>query len=260
MFARLRAAGLVIPTIMTLVMLPVLIALGAWQLERKVWKEDMIARLAAGRTAEPVSLAEVSKRHIAGDNIEYTRVRVTGTFEHGSERHVYAPREHSQGFDVYTVLNSSEGRVYVYRGWVPDKLKDPASRAEGQITGEVTVTGLARVAETAGSFTLPDDPKTNRWYLRDPSAFERNGVSVDDWNQIVVERKQHGIAPFSIDAEAEPANPGGWPKPTPTEIRLANRHLEYVVTWWGLAVTLIFVYALFVRQRLRRTTISPSTT
>ena len=126
MFARLRAAGLLIPTLMTLVMLPVLIGLGAWQLERKHWKEDLIARLAAGRAAAPVSLKDVWDRYRKGENVEYTRVRVTGTFEHGTEHHVYAPREQSQGFDVYTVLNSSEGLVYVYRGWVPDKLEGPS--------------------------------------------------------------------------------------------------------------------------------------
>jgi surfeit locus 1 family protein len=83
------------------------------------------------------------------------------------------------------------------------------------------------------------------------------------WNGAVAEQRtqnQAAVLPFSIDAEAEPANPGGWPKPTPTEIRLSNRHLEYVVTWWGLALTLFVVYALYARQRLRRTAKSPSTT
>lgn len=255
MFARIRASGLLIPTLMTLVMLPVLIMLGGWQLERKVWKEDMIARLAAGRSAMPVSLKEVSDKHRAGENIEYTRVAVTGTFEHDTERHVYAPRAESQGWDVYTPLRSDAGAVYVYRGWVPDRLKDAATRGEGQIAGQVTVTGLARLPETAGTFTLPDDAKANRWYRRDPVEFSWNGAVAEQRTQ-----KQSVVLPFSIDAEAEPANPGGWPKPTPTEIRLSNRHLEYVVTWWGLALTLFVVYALYARQRLRRTAKSPSTT
>ncbi len=236
MLARLRTARLLWPTITTIVMLPVLLALGAWQLERKAWKEDLIARLAAGRKAEPASLKTVWDAHRKGENIEYRRVRVTGTFDHGSERFVYAPRETSQGWDVYTILNSDAGRIYVLRGWIPDKLKDPAARAEGQVTGPVTITGLARLPEARGTFTPADDPKSNRWYLRDPVQF----ASADPL-----------IAPFSIDAEAEVANPGGWPKPSPTEIRLSNRHLEYVVTWWGLAATLVLVYLAFARQRLR---------
>lgn len=240
MFARWRAAGLLIPLLMTAIMLPVLIGLGAWQLERKAWKEDLIARLAAGRTAEPVSLKDVWQRYQNGDNVEYVRVRVTGVFDHGSERYVYAPREQSQGFDVYTALRSEDGVVYVNRGWVPDKLRDPVSRAQGQLAGPVTVTGLARLPEVKGMFTPEDDPKGNRWYRRDPPAFAASG---DMGNNLPV-------APFAIDAEVEPVNPGGWPKATPTEIRLSNRHLEYVLTWWGLAATLIVVFALYARQKL----------
>ncbi len=236
MFARWRAAKLLIPAVMTLVMLPVLIALGAWQLERKAWKEDLIARLASGRTAQPVSLDDVWQRYRQGSNVEYIRLRVTGTFDHAGERFVYAPREASQGFDVYTPLKSAGATVYVLRGWVPEKLKDPAKRPEGQLGGTLTVTGLARLPEERGLFTPADDVAGNRWYLRDPAAFA--GRAADD------------LAPFSIDAEAEPANPGGWPKATPTEIRLSNRHLEYVLTWWGLAATLIVVFALYARQRL----------
>lgn len=240
MIARWRRAGLLIPTLMTLVMLPALIALGNWQLQRMYWKEDLIARLAAARTAEPAPLAEVLARYKAGENIEYTRVRVTGTFDHGSERHLYAPRTQSQGWDVFTRLDAPEGHIYVNRGWVPDKLKDPATRVEGQIAGPLTVTGLARLPESAGAFTATDDAKGNRWFHRNPSEFAGAGAP-------------EAVAPFSIDAEPEPANPGGWPKASATEIRVANRHLEYVVTWWGLAATLVVVFYLFARKRLRDT-------
>lgn len=249
MIARWRRAGLLIPTLMTIVMLPVLIALGAWQLQRMHWKEDLIARLAAARTAEPVSLADVWARYKAGENIEYTRVRVTGTFDHGSERHLYAPNTQSQGWDVFTVLDAPGARVYVNRGWVPDKLKDPATRAEGQLSGAVTVTGLARLPEPKGAFTAQDDAKGNRWYHRDPNEFLLNGAS-DAVRQIA---DPAVTIAFTIDAEPEPANPGGWPKASATEIRVSNRHLEYVVTWWGLAATLIVVFFLFARKRLRET-------
>jgi surfeit locus 1 family protein len=251
--ARWRRAGLLIPTVMTLVMLPVLIALGNWQLQRMYWKEDLIARLAAARTAEPVSLNEVWDRYRKGENIEYTRVRVTGTFDHGSERHLYAPTTQSQGWNVFTVLNGREGAIYVNRGWVPDKLKDPATRAEGQLAGPVTVTGLARLPEVKGAFAAQDDAKGNRWFHRDPAEFFWNGKTPEHRRIIEETARFKMVAPFSIDAEPEPANPGGWPKASSTEIRVANRHLEYVVTWWGLSATLVVVFFLFARKRLRDT-------
>ena len=54
-----------------------------------------------------------------------------------------------------------------------------------------------------------------------------------------------------IDAEAEPANPGGWPRGGTTRLDIANRHLEYALTWYGLAATLIGVFAAFAAGRLR---------
>ena len=62
MFARLRAAGLIVPALMTLVMLPVLIGLGSWQWQRMAWKQDLIAKIAARATAaaERFSTAESS--------------------------------------------------------------------------------------------------------------------------------------------------------------------------------------------------------
>lgn len=246
MIDRWRRAGLVFPTLMTALMLPVLVYLGAWQLERKHWKEDLIARLTAARTAQPVSLKQVWDRYARGENVEYTRVRTSGTFDHRTERHVYDPRTEAQGWDVYTVLNTEDGLVYVNRGWVTDTLKDPSKRAQGQVSEPATVIGLIRLPQTKGAFSATDDPSGNRWYSRDPTLFQLNGNSPQNAPRFVV-------FPFSIDAEPEPANPGGWPKASATEIRVANRHLEYVITWWGLAVTLLAVYGAFARKRLSET-------
>jgi len=48
-------------TVLTLVMLPVLLALSYWQFAiRRPWKHDLVARLEAARTLPPLKLAEVS--------------------------------------------------------------------------------------------------------------------------------------------------------------------------------------------------------
>ena len=57
--------------------------------------------------------------------------------------------------------------------------------------------------------------------------------------------------PFFVDADAEPANPGGFPRGGATRLVLPNRHLEYALTWYGLALTLIGVFTAFARGRLR---------
>lgn len=250
MLQRWRAAGLLWPALITLITLPVLIGLGTWQWQRLAWKQDLIAKLAARVKAEPVSYPAALAEFVRSGDVEYLRVRATGTFEHGQERHVYAPRASSQGWNVFTPLKVESGfPVFVNRGWVPDKLKDPASRADGQLQGPVTVTGLARRDDPKSIFSAPNDAKSNRWYSRDTWAMRWGDAAPPKPEEVGLSGAQP-FAPFSIDAEAEPANPGGWPKGGTTEVRLPNSHLQYVVTWYGLALTLAAVFLIYARQRL----------
>ncbi|MFN0218757.1 MAG: SURF1 family protein [Hyphomicrobium sp.] len=251
MLARWRAAGLVVPTLLTLALLPVLLGLGAWQWQRKAWKEDLIAKIESRKSAEPLSYDQALERAKTSGDVEYLRVRVTGIFDHAQERHVYAPRTTGSGWHVYTLFWPEHGAslLFINRGWVPEALKDGAKRAEGQVGGTVTVTGLARKAEIKGHFTPENDLKGNRWYSRDLDGMRwgsENPPSPEKRAALPPDR----YAPFAIDADAEPANPGGWPKGGVTEIRLFNSHLQYVVTWFGLALTLIGVFIAFARQRL----------
>ena len=252
MFARWRAAGLIVPGLMTLALLPVLIGLGNWQWQRKAWKEDLIAKIEARRTAEPVSYPKALSDYVKNGDVEYLHVRVTGTFDYGQERHLYAPTPQSQGWHVYTLMKPHGGLppVFVNRGWVPDTLKDPSKRAAGQVAGPVTVTGLIRLPEHKGWFTPDNDYAGNRWFSRDLDAMQYGPAGPPSPLQFTTEKKQ-AYAPFSIDADAVPENPGGMPKGGTTVIHLPNSHLQYVVTWYGLALTLICLFAVFANQRLK---------
>lgn len=239
------------PSVMTLVALPILIGLGTWQWHRMAWKEGLLARVEARRIAEPVSYPQALSQFVRDGDVEYLRVSVTGTFDHASERHVYAPTTRAQGWHVFTLLSPGGGLppVYVNRGWVSDALKDPAKRAEGQVSGPVTVTGLARLSQPGGLFTPPGDVAGNRWYARDLDAMRWGAVGTPAADELVLSGARP-IAPFAIDAEAEPANTGGFPKGGTTLVRIPNNHLQYVVTWYGLALTLVGVFLVFARQRL----------
>jgi len=251
MFARWRAAGLVVPTILTLIMLPILIGLGNWQWHRMAWKESLISKIDERRTAEPVSYPAVLAEYVKSGDVEYKHMRVTGTFDYGRERHLYAPTTASQGWHVYTLLIPEGGLppIFVNRGWVPDELKDPSKRAEGQVTGSVTITGLVRLGHPKPWFAPDNDYAGNRWYWPDLDAMQWGPQGPPTLLQFNAEKSQ-AYAPFSLDADALPESPGGWPKGGTTEINIPNNHLQYVVTWYGLAATLIVVFAIFARQRL----------
>ena len=49
-----------------------------------------------------------------------------------------------------------------------------------------------------------------------------------------------------------PVPPGGLPKPGKIEVKMPNKHLEYALTWFGLALALAGVYVAWLAGRLRR--------
>jgi surfeit locus 1 family protein len=131
--------------------------------------------------------------------------------------------------------------VPVDRGFVPDELKDPATRASGQIEDVVTVTGIVRGSDRQTLFTPDNEPKANRWFWRDLPAMTRAMFP-------------HGtieVAPLFLEAEKSPV-PGGWPEGGQTRLDIPNNHLQYAITWFLLAAALLVIYGLYVRSLRRR--------
>ena len=241
MLQRLKQAGLIWPTLAALLVLGLLLALGTWQVQRKQWKDGLIATIAARATAGPVELKPDQSLVVEG-SAQYLHVAVAGRFHHDKERYLYAPAPGQLGWHVYTPLEMAPGRfVWINRGFVPDERRDPATRPEGQIGGEVRVTGLIRETPKKGTFTPDNDVAHNLWYWPDTAAMTASAFAGS---------RPEALA-FSIDADARPEPPGGLPKGGVTRVELPNRHLEYAITWYGLALTLIGVYLTFAAGRLR---------
>ncbi len=232
---------LIAPGLLTLFGLVVLVGFGLWQLHRLEWKEDLIARVEARTKATPITLAEAIDLARQGTDPSYYRVRVEGRFHHGKERYLYALSGREPGWTVITPLETASGEmVLVARGFVPGRLQDPATRRRGQIEDIVTVTGLLRAAQEQGAFAPDTDLEAKRWFWRDLSGMRRSmfpGGATE-------------IAPFFLEAEASDV-PGGWPKGGQTRLEFPNKHLQYALTWFLLAIGLVVIFALYLRGVLR---------
>ena len=85
---------------------------------------------------------------------------MTGEFLHDREFHL-----------LNRVLNGVVGvHVIVGRGWVPDNLRDPASRYDGQVGRVVTVEAIVRKRTETTCFVPYNRPAFNEWYFIDPVA------------------------------------------------------------------------------------------
>jgi surfeit locus 1 family protein len=242
MWQRVRHAGLVWPSLFAAAALVLLVGLGVWQLERLAWKEALLARVATRAAGAPTSLVAADQQWRERGDVEYLHVTAVGRFHHDKERYLYAPRPSVLGWHVYTPLDLGAGRIlWVNRGWVDDPHKRPEARAQGQVAGDTAVNGLLRQSTPPGPFSPRNDPEGNLWYWPDLAAMTRSAFA----------GREPETLPFRLEADLEPRPPGGLPQGGVTRLDLPNRHLQYALTWFAMALSLIAVYLVFARNRLR---------
>jgi surfeit locus 1 family protein len=214
-------------TIACALLFAILCALGVWQLERLQWKLALIARVDGHMAAAPLPLDRIMA--MDADDAQYRRVTLSGHFDHSREAYVFTTDAGAPVYHVLTPFTADDGKVLmVDRGEVLKEKLDPATRASGNIAGEMHVTGVWRVPDAPGAFTPPPDTAHRIWYARDLAA-----IAQADHLTLA--------APVVIEADATP-NPGGWPRGGQTVVSFRNQHLSYAVTWFGLALGLLGIW------------------
>ena len=220
-------------TIASAIMLALLITLGSWQLRRLAWKEGLIAQVEARTNADPIPFAEALQRAEAGENMEYTPVKFSGKIDAGNEANVFGSYEGAAGAFVFApALNAAGYVVYVNEGFAPLALiDDMQSSAAG--TSEGIITGLFRSAEKptppASWFQPQGKSADGLWFIRDPRSFSAEAG---------IEAPSYYIDQFAVEGRE-------WPKGGTTRLEFNNRHLEYALTWFGLAAALVGVWLSF---------------
>lgn len=218
-----------------------LIGLGSWQLARLRWKEALIAEVAErmGETPAPAPVrAAWPGLDLAGWS--YRRVTLTGAFEPTKAARIYTVLSENKGpyggpgyFLLAPFRLTAGGVVIVNRGFAPQARVDVAPPPPA---GDVEIAGVLREPEDRNAFTPADDPAKGIYFARDPAAIAA-GLGVGD------------AAPFTVDQET--GAPGAIPQGGETRVAFPNRHLEYALTWYGLAGALVAVFLAFSWRTLK---------
>lgn len=206
----------------------VLVGLGVWQLERMAWKEDLILRLEDRLSQDPV--APPARPDPSRDN--FLRVAVAGSVD-GRELHVLTTQDPwGAGFRVIAPLTEAGGRtMLVDLGFVPQALKD----ADDRPAMAADVVGALYWPRETDGFTPAPDRAANIWFARD----------------LVAMSEELGTEPLLVVAESHGG--GEWPAPLRLGVNLANNHLQYVITWFSMALFWAVMSVFLVRrERLRR--------
>ncbi len=213
-----------------------LIALGVWQIDRLHWKLALIAQVNDNMRAAPISQDDALA---LGQRAQYRRVALDGRFNNAQEAYIFGTD--TNGAPAYLVIvpfAMGDGRVFLIdRGIVPKEKLDPATRRAGQIEGITRVVGVWRTPDRPGIFTPAPDFSHRIWYAHDLDAIANaDGIKLP--------------APAIIEADATPNN-GGWPRGGQTVVKFRNEHLQYAMTWFGLAAVLLGVYLAYHVSRGR---------
>jgi surfeit locus 1 family protein len=206
-------------------LLGVAVSLGFWQLQRMSWKEKLIFELNERSlgTAIPLPLAP----------LEFTKVSVLGEFLHEYESYLYTVNAKigGQGYFIITPMKTNENRmILVNRGFVPLAKLGLYVKP----TGVVGVVGLVRFSEKPNAFAAIDNIAKKIYYNRSSEKIWANNNLKGENLFVDVSEPRSNNLPLVGD----------------TVYNLPNKHLEYALTWFGLAIALSVIFGIFVwRER-----------
>lgn len=224
------------------------LALGVWQVQRLQWKQALIERVNTRIHASPIAApGKADWSHITHESNEYTRVQITGRFDHSRETLVRANTALGSGYWVLTPMQTTAGFwVVVNRGFVSAAYSEKTSHSAD--AGQQSINGFLRLSEPGGSFLQKNDVAANRWYSRDVQAIAaRTSLDAQPGAGVAV-----ATAPYFIDATAS-LNTQEWPRGGLTVVSFYNNHALYAVTWFVLAamVAAAAAYLLHSERQLR---------
>lgn len=206
----------------------VLLSLGTWQLQRMAWKEGVIAEINARIASDPVALPDP----IELERDKYLPVAVSGTITEDEIHLLASTRDAGAVYRLVSAFETEGGRrIMIDRGWIKTADKDAARPAHA-----VDVVGNLHWPDERDSFTPANDVDGNIWFARD----------VDQMADVL------NTEPVLLIVR-EDSDKGAFATPLPVDTAaLPNNHLEYVLTWYGLAIVWVAM-TLYYLRRMRKT-------
>ena len=225
-------------TVAVAICIAAMIGLGLWQVQRLHWKEGVLAHVAALKDAAPVPAAPVLA---ANRDVDFRRVEIDCPgLAAAPFVELFGVYDGQPGVRLVSACAVNAGAyrtVLVDRGFVDAEISArPAVDAAS--TAPLRLVGVLRIPERGNAFSPANDPAARRFYLRDA-------------DQMAKALNAPAAAPVFLLAETSSNPDGAAVKPAPLPAEIPNNHLQYVLTWFGLAAALAGVYAAALWRRLK---------
>tara|TARA_R110002072_G_scaffold87977_6_gene198211 strand:- start:24184 stop:24954 length:771 start_codon:yes stop_codon:yes gene_type:complete len=217
----------------TALLVPFMVGLGFWQLQRAEEKSAMAAAFEARQQQPPVPLSTLWEE--PGEQLAYASVTMKGQFT-PNEYFLLdnQMREGRVGYEVLDVLQlSSGGRVLVNRGWVAGGADRQVLPQVPRPEGEVEFTGHVYVAPGV-PFLLAEQQLDDTW----PKRIQ--AVEMDKLMPLIAARPGERVFRYPVRIDA------GEPAALVTDWQIVNmspiKHRAYAVQWFAMAAVLLVYY------------------
>ena len=219
-----------IPTIVTLLILPILLRLGFWQLDRAEEKRDLIALFKTQNEHGPLIINDYIK---PDGQLNYRVAQIEGRYK--TTRQLFVDNKIYQGkTGVYVVtpfkLKNSEYSILVNRGWVPmgqNRMVLPEIKTNSDV---LNLAGKIKVIEK------------NRFMLGDKFQSNEGWPALVQWINIKDIEQKSGLKllpyMFLLDDKDKTGYIRNW-KPV---VMQPEKSTSYAVQWFAMALALIIIY------------------
>lgn len=224
-------------TLFTVLMLPVLITLGFWQLDREQEKLEMQERYERRAVEPPVPIQNLDWLDPDAD-LGWMRIEATGSYlperQFLLDNRVHASRV---GYEALTPFDTDFGTLLVNRGWLPQGATRQQLPALPVPEGRHTIAATIYVPDGEMLLLASDNPDPDQW----PVVVQR--LDMEQMSQL----SGLSFLPWSVRLEPGAA---GLLQPNWQAINMQpEMHRGYAVQWFSMAAVLTLLYLLFSFRR-----------
>lgn len=232
------------PTLAALVVIPVMVALGQWQLDRAAGKQRSFDQYLQRRAMPALQLDPANADSWKFPVMRYRNIKVRGRYDTGM--HLLLDNQIVDGvagYLVYTpfLFDGTEAYILVNRGWIP------AGPDRGAVPELETPPG---VLSLDGIATLPPPPGI-RMGDNAPEPLTPSFVRLQRLEMKRMVQEYSGkLIPYEL--RLDPAAPSGFVRKWTEPGSGRERHLGYAFQWFAMAAAVAILYVVFNFRRGER--------
>tara|TARA_Y100000389_G_scaffold187677_1_gene209366 strand:+ start:450 stop:1013 length:564 start_codon:yes stop_codon:yes gene_type:complete len=185
----------------------------------------LISEITFGLNSIPIKYTNSIKKN-------YQRVISEGSYTFKDQIYLYSLNEKGKpGFDVITPFETISKEIFlVNRGWIPKELKELPEI--NPIQNRSKVIGLLRKIYKPNIFKPANNIEDNIWF----------SVNLNDLEKFTGKKFNNFIV-FLEDKDVKV------PLPRKITVDVPNNHLKYAITWYSIAISILFYYLYFRKKK-----------